>query len=322
MSEHGGRASEPDDHSASDLAGLARVVAVSSLRVGTWAALTGVTAGRRAVDVLRNPEHAAELAEDLRTAATAITQAMVGDSTGSATGTAEHGVRSADIGQPAARGASRADNRDHHRDQHRDQNPAPNRDENRLDTQAEGRAEADEALQALHEAGQELLRRSRDVWTEDRGHPAYARIVEELAPDEGRILVLLLHQGPQPSLDVRTGGLVGTVSSTLVAPGLNMIGARAGCRYVDRVPSYLHNLERLGLVWFSRETVRDPMEYQVLEAQPEVVEAMRSVRRAKIVRRSIHLTPFGRDFCLDGLGLQLSEDEVSSIPSHADPAEG
>ena len=65
------------------------------------------------------------------------------------------------------------------------------------------------------------------------------------------------------------------MSSTLVPPHLNMIGAHAGCRYVDRVPSYLHNLERLGLIWFSRELVRDPMEYQVLEAQPDVIEAMR-----------------------------------------------
>ena len=45
------------------------------------------------------------------------------------------------------------------------------------------------------------------------------------------------------------------------------------------------------------------MEYQVLEAQPDVLEAMHSVRRAKVVRRSIHLTPFGEDFCRDGLGL-------------------
>ena len=29
----------------------------------------------------------------------------------------------------------------------------------------------------LHEAGRELLRKSRDVWSEDRCHPAYARII-------------------------------------------------------------------------------------------------------------------------------------------------
>ena len=42
----------------------------------------------------------------------------------------------------------------------------------------------------------------------------------ELAPDEGRILLLLLEGGPQPSVDVRTGGPIGMVNSHLIAPGL------------------------------------------------------------------------------------------------------
>ena len=48
-----------------------------------------------------------------------------------------------------------------------------------------------------------------------------------------------------------------------------MIGAEAGCRFVDQVPAYLSNLNRLGLIWFSREPVRDRERYQVLEVQPE-----------------------------------------------------
>jgi hypothetical protein len=127
------------------------------------------------------------------------------------------------------------------------------------------------------------------------GHPAYARILDDLAPDEGRILRLLVLAGPQPSVDVRAGL---PMASQLVAPGRNMIGAQAGCRHLDRVPAYLNNLYRLGLVWFSRESLEDPGLYQVLEAQPEVVEAMRKAgRTGRTVRRSILLTPFGRDFC-------------------------
>ena len=88
------------------------------------------------------------------------------------------------------------------------------------------------------------------------------------------------------------------MASQLVAPGRNMIGAQAGCRHLDRVPAYLNNLYRLGLVWFSRESLDDPRRYQVLEAQPDVVEAMRKAgRTGRTVRRSILLTPFGRDFC-------------------------
>ena len=150
--------------------------------------------------------------------------------------------------------------------------------------------------QSLRSRGAELLRKSADVDYEEDAHPAYERILEDLAPDEARILRFLAAEGPQPAVDVRAHKAL-NVGSDLVAPGLSMIGAQAGGRYLDRVPAYLNNLYRLGLIWFSREPLEDPLEYQVLEAQPDVIEAMREAGRAKTVRRSIHLTPFGEDFC-------------------------
>ena len=173
-----------------------------------------------------------------------------------------------------------------------------------------------EGEKTLRERGEELLRKSRDVWSEDEAHPAYGRILEDLAPDEARILLLLLRGGPQPSVDVRTGGPVGMVSSSLISGGLTMIGPRAGVRYLDEVPAYLNNLFRLGLVWFSREQLEDPLEYQVVEAQPDVLEAMHSVRFPKIVRRSIHLTPFGVDFCRTCL---VDEGEQVDLPEQGIP---
>ena len=152
----------------------------------------------------------------------------------------------------------------------------------------------------LRERGAALLRLSADVTYEEDSHPAYARILDVMAPDEARVLRLLAEQGAQPSVDVRSGGPlgVGVVATELVAPGLNMIGAEAGCRHTDGVHAYLNNLYRLGLIWFSREPLEDPLRYQVLEAQPEVGEALDEAGRgARTVRRSIHLTPFGADFC-------------------------
>ncbi|MBS4752852.1 DUF4393 domain-containing protein [Nocardioides sp. zg-ZUI104] len=172
---------------------------------------------------------------------------------------------------------------------------------------------------SLRERGHELLERSRDVWSSDDRHPAFDRILDDLAPDEARILVMLLREGPQPSVDVRTGGPIGIVGSQLIEPGLNMIGARAGLRHVDHVPSYLNNLFRLGLVWLSREPVADHQEYQVLEAQPDVQAALGSVRFAKVVRRSVHLTPFGEEFCR--LALVDEETAGSVLPEHEAPPE-
>jgi len=148
---------------------------------------------------------------------------------------------------------------------------------------------------ALRNRGEELLRRSADVEVEVDSHPAYRRILDALAPDEARILRFLAGSGPQPSVDIRAGL---PLASELVSQGRTMIGEEAGCRHSDRVYAYLNNLHRLGLIWFSREPLRDPRRYQVLEAQPEVAAALEEGGRlARTVRRSIVLTPFGEDFC-------------------------
>jgi Abortive infection alpha len=171
----------------------------------------------------------------------------------------------------------------------------------------------------LRERGTELLRQSADLDFDDDAHPAYERILDELAPDEGRILRLLAQEGPQPSIDVRTTGTLGTgIGSELVAPGLNMIGAESGSRHGDRVPAYLDNLHRLGLVWFSREPLEAQHRYQVLEAQPDAVDALARAGRGRTVRRSILLTPFGAQFCEACLPLHTAE--LDALPGGAPDA--
>jgi hypothetical protein len=166
----------------------------------------------------------------------------------------------------------------------------------------------------LKERGAELLARSADIDEYEEAHPAYERILTSLAPDEARILRLVAIEGARASVDVRTWRPL-DVGSELVEPGINMIGKEAGVRHHDRVAAYLNNLHRLGLVWFSREPLDDLGAYQVLEAQPEVQKAMDKAGRGRTVRRSVHLTPFGRDFCevclpLDTAGFLALKDEL------------
>ena len=59
------------------------------------------------------------------------------------------------------------------------------------------------------------------------------------------------------------------------------------------------------------------MNYQVLEAQPDVLEAIHSVAHAKVVRRSVHLTPFGDDFCRVCLNPDGSAPDL--FPEHSAP---
>jgi Abortive infection alpha len=149
----------------------------------------------------------------------------------------------------------------------------------------------------LRARGTELLRRSNDVHVVEDTHPAFARILSEITPDEARILRFLYLQGPQPSIDVRTNRPLG-IGSELVAGGLNMIGEHAGCRNVEWIHQYLTNLFRLGMVEFSKEQVSNPQRYQLVEAQPKVADALkRAGRWPRTVHRSIHLNAFGEEFC-------------------------
>ena len=179
---------------------------------------------------------------------------------------------------------------------------------------AGGNGRPGQPAMSLRDRGADLLRRSADLHEGEDDHPAYERILTQLAPDEARILRLLATEGSQPSVDVRSAGAL-KKESELVAAGLNMIGPAAGARRVTRVPAYLNNLERLGLIWFSRESLEDEGGYQVLEAQPEVLEAMRTAGRGRrIVRRSVSLTPLGVDFCKTCLPLSKAELEALESP--------
>jgi hypothetical protein len=299
MTENDNLPARTSDSPAIDaLPGLVRIAAGAWVRTAEWSVVASAKGARRLLAAATSPQSAMDLAQQVAQASGVVADLAKALSSGVPIPQAV-----AQVGQSLVGGSS----------------STASQNGRALSASARGDARREDVARSLREQGQQLLHQSRDVWSNYTGHPAYARILSELAPDEGRILLLLLRSGPQPSVDVRTGGPTGVVSSRLIAPGLTMIGPRAGARYLDQVPSYLHNLFRLGMIWFSREQLQDPMEYQVLEAQPDVLGAMHSVRMAKVVRRSIHLTPFGEDFCRAVLA---PEDGLVGLPAHQAPADG
>ncbi|HVK26699.1 MAG TPA: Abi-alpha family protein [Nocardioides sp.] len=279
---------------AESLPGLARVAGSAALHTASWGVRTTTRNWLRVGKAVTSRDEAASLIRDVGSYVSALGEV----------------AKQVSGGVPVAQALTRAGE---------SLGATPDRSGATANPTVDGQVLANRP-QTLRERGNELLEKSRDVWSQDDRHPAFDRILDELAPDEARILVMLLRNGPQPSVDIRTGGPIGMVSSQLVAPGLNMVGPRAGLRYLEQVPSYLNNLFRLGLVWFSREAVHDHMEYQVLEAQPDVLAALHSVKFAKVVRRSIHLTPFGEEFCK----LALVDERTATsedLPEHEAPPE-
>jgi hypothetical protein len=239
------------------LPALARVAAGAWLRMAGWSLTRSIRVGGRIAHAASDPDAAAELVEEV-----------------------SHGLRA------YAReflGITDLDDR-----------------MKRLDPPADAGVEAwagrVNTAELLRAHGTELLRQAADVHFDGEAHPAYGRILTEIVPDEARVLRVLAVEGGQPIVDVRAGNLIG-LGSQLIAPGLNMIGPQAGLRHRERVPAYLNNLFRLGLIAFSDEPLPDPIAYQVLEAQPEVLKLINETTRAKTVHRSVVLTPLGQDFC-------------------------
>ncbi|MGQ4598266.1 Abi-alpha family protein [Nocardia sp. R6R-6] len=149
----------------------------------------------------------------------------------------------------------------------------------------------------LREQGAALLRLSAGAaHGEDDNHPAFPGMLAELTPDEARILRFLHLDGPQPSIDIRTGR-PRALGAERVGSMLTLIGEHAGLRFPNRIRQYLTNLCRLGLVEHTLEPVGNPNRYQVLEAQSAVREKLkRSGFGTKVIYRSLALTDFGADF--------------------------
>jgi hypothetical protein len=254
------------------LPGLLRIGVGAGLRTAEWTATAYLRAGERVVKAAVSGESAAELLHDVEQGVRGYAREVLG-------------ITAIDERLPEALRERRAA-------AHAEEAAA---------TSNGAAAAATRDLRSLQDKGADLLHKSTDVRYEEAAHPAYERIIDEIAPDEARILRYLTIEGPQPSVDVRQGKtpLINSpiIGTNMVAPGLSMIGQNAGVRYVERVPAYLNNLFRLGLIWFSREPVEDPLRYQVLEAQPDVLAALHGPGKTKTVRRSILLTPFGEDFC-------------------------
>jgi hypothetical protein len=254
--------------------GLARLAAAAWYRTAEWTLSSALRAGRRLSEAATSGESAGKLLDDARTELLENARRLLGVT---------------DLERVLGGSAVRAARRD---------GDAP-----------------EPPTEPLRQRGAELLDRSAEVTGEedDEGHPAFAAILASLSPDEARILRLLATDGAQAVVDVRTWRPLG-IGSRVVAPGLSMIGQNAGCLHLDRVPAYLSNLFRLGLIWFSRDPVHEISPYQVLEAQPEVTAAMKKVGRASTVRRSIRLTPFGEQFCRAVLPTDTAEIEALDVP--------
>lgn len=262
--ESGG--SEIDLPPISAIPGLARIAVGAWWQGASWGVGTALDATRRVAEAAVSGESANELIEEVREETVANLRRMLGVVDGS---------------------------------------PAPDTMTEAFHALIDEDPDTDERrsrVRTLRERGADLLDRAARVDDGSEGvHPGFARIVDQLAPDEARILKLLANEGAQPLVYIHKAGPLG-IGARTVARRLSLIGKEAGCLHPELVSAYLDNLIRLGLVAIRRDPIPDEQTYQVIEAQPEVVEAMEGVDggpffSAQSSRRAVVITEFGKTFC-------------------------
>lgn len=172
-------------------------------------------------------------------------------------------------------------------------------------------AVAGPTLEALRYAGHEpslrelysnLLATAIDEKTAREAHPAFVRIIEQMTPDEARIVGLFTLRRPFP--------LVSVLANRKDAPGgidylrhFSLLGYEAGCVHPELTPSYLDNLCRPGLAEvpdFDYYTA--PGVYEPLEKHPIVLAAVAEVqkmegRTPEVKQKALRVTSLGKQFC-------------------------
>ena len=160
-----------------------------------------------------------------------------------------------------------------------------------------------------------LLAAAMDGDTAARVHPAFLTVLRQLTPDEVRIVSTFQHDGPYPLVTVGARYRFGERLSTELRH-FSLLGAQAGCEHPDRIPMYIDNLCRLGVVELRPVRIADDTRmFRPLEAHAQVLAAVARIEAripeleaahpngddgnrvvADVQRTALYVTSFGRQF--------------------------
>jgi hypothetical protein len=156
-----------------------------------------------------------------------------------------------------------------------------------------------EIIESLDAKMHGLLDRAVEQSTTASRQELFHKVLDQIVPDEARIISALSDGSASPLLNVyaRTrAGLVGEV----VLENMSLIGKTANLALPHLTPMYVSHLLSLGLVESGPEDSAMKDEYEILAADPAVLQAIKNASRGPIPARTDKYT-----LRLSGLGLEL-----------------
>ncbi|WP_406691471.1 Abi-alpha family protein [Saccharopolyspora sp. ID03-671] len=155
--------------------------------------------------------------------------------------------------------------------------------------------EVEPVQDGLREAMSELLFRSATSSKAEAREYLYAGILRMITPDEARVLAGLGDGAAYPVVHVTERSGIGGASRFVLRNG-STVGRAVGVALPDEVPHYLTRLHALGLVEIGAELDAMDDQYEILQTESRIREALRSGKSTKVVRRSVRMSELGTRF--------------------------
>ena len=147
----------------------------------------------------------------------------------------------------------------------------------------------------------ELLDASRGTDQKAIEQDFYVRLLRQLNPSQARILVLMAGGSVWPMVHVNAGMLPG-VGSQRVLSYASSVGKEAGVLLRAQVPNFIAHMYSLGLISVGAQDGDLEADYEILEAETLVRDAMAHIEEdlnqyPNIERCTIRLSEFGLALC-------------------------
>jgi len=155
--------------------------------------------------------------------------------------------------------------------------------------------------EALREMYANLLATSLDAQTARAAHPSFVEMIRNMSPDEAKIMLLFASRRTHPVVDLQSSSKDKTGYIVILA-GYSHVGHLAGCDHPDLTPTYLNNLDRLGLVEIQEgHYITAPGTYEPLEGSTELDDIRARIlqtpgREPLFDRKVVTVTPLGLQF--------------------------
>jgi abortive infection alpha-like protein len=157
----------------------------------------------------------------------------------------------------------------------------------------------DGKIESLDTKMHDLLDRAVEQDTATSRQELFHKILDQIVPDEARIISALSDGGASPLLNVYARTRTG-LAGEVVLENMSLIGRTANLALPHLTPMYVSHLLSLGLVESNPEDPAMKEEYEVLAADPAVLRAIKNASRGPIPARIEKYT-----LRLSGLGLDL-----------------